>query len=232
VRLFEELAAKRAAAAGAASDAKLSAAATGAVNADKAKPEPKKIDVGTVAAMGVAFGAIGTLVTTLIGQATGLFTLPFWLLCLAIAGLLLVISGPSMIIAWLKLRKRNLGPILDANGWAVNAKARLNVPFGASLTGVAKLPVGAKASADDKFGEKPNTWVPVVKFVIIVCFIFSLLNHFYVWDMIVYKATGKHYPEFLRTQEADKAAAEKKTEEKKKTEAAAAAAATNAPAAK
>ena len=39
-----------------------------------------------------------------------------------------------MIIAWLKLRKRNLGPILDANGWAVNAKAKINMPFGGSLT--------------------------------------------------------------------------------------------------
>jgi len=29
-----------------------------------------------------------------------------------------------MIIAWLKMRQRNLGPILDANGWAVNSKAR------------------------------------------------------------------------------------------------------------
>jgi hypothetical protein len=36
--------------------------------------------------------------------------------------------------------KRNLGPILDANGWAVNTRARINVPFGATLTSVARLP--------------------------------------------------------------------------------------------
>jgi hypothetical protein len=190
--MIEEMAAKRAAAADAAADAKLAGAATATVNADKAKPEPKKIDVGTVAAMGVAFGAIGALVTTLIGQATGLFQLPFWQLCLAIAGLLLVISGPSMIIAWMKLRKRNLGPILDANGWAVNAKAKLNVPFGASLTGVAALPAGAVIGGDDKFGEKPSAWPGFIKFVIIVCFLFSLLKHFGVMDMIVHKATGRH----------------------------------------
>ena len=51
--------------------------------------------------------------------------LPFWQVCLAFAGLLLLISGPSMIIAYMKLRKRNLGPILDANGWAVNARANV-----------------------------------------------------------------------------------------------------------
>lgn len=217
VRMIEEMAAKRAAAADAEADKKLAAAATATVNADKTKPEPKKIDVGAVAAMGVAFGAIGTLITTLIGQATGLFNLPFWQLCLAIAGLLLIISGPSMILAWMKLRKRNLGPILDANGWAVNAKAKLNVPFGASLTGIAKLPEGASISADDRFGEKPSGWIGFAKFVIVVCFIFSLLNHFYVWDTIIHKATGQHYLSGLLKQapvakDADKKDASSKTD--------------------
>ncbi|MFO1511367.1 MAG: hypothetical protein U1F83_00385 [Verrucomicrobiota bacterium] len=201
VRMIEEMAAKRAAAADAAADAKLASAATATVNADKAKAEPKKIDVGAVAAMGVAFGAIGALITTLIAQASGLFTLPFWQLCLAIVGLLLVISGPSMILAWMKLRKRNLGPILDANGWAVNAKARLNVPFGASLTGIAHLPAGSSVGADDRFGEKPSAWPKFVLFLVIVGFCVSLLNHFYVLDLIAYKATGQHYPIFKQVPE-------------------------------
>lgn len=127
VRMIEEMAAKRAAAADAESDKKLAAAASTTVNVDKAKPEPKKVDVGTVAAMGVAFGAIGSAFAYFAGLFKGV---EFWQLCLAVVGILLLISGPSMIIAWLKLRKRNLGPILDANGWAVNAKAKLNVPFG------------------------------------------------------------------------------------------------------
>ena len=50
---------------------------------------------------------------------------------LGVLAIILLISGPSMMLAWLKLRRRNLGPILDANGWAVNAKAKMNVPFGA-----------------------------------------------------------------------------------------------------
>jgi len=194
VRLIEEMAAKRAAAADAASDKKLAGAATAVTTADKAKPEPaKKVDVGTVAAISVAIAGIGALITSLLGYATGLFQLPFWQLCLAIVGLLLVISGPSMIIAWLKLRKRNLGPILDANGWAVNAKARLNVPFGASLTGIAVLPPGSSVGADDRFGEKPSSWPKLLLFVVIVCFIYSLLNQFYLIDAIAYRATGHHW---------------------------------------
>jgi hypothetical protein len=194
VRLIEEQVAKRAAAADAEANAKVAATATTAANVDKAKVEPKKVDVGTVAALGVAFGAIGTAFAAIAGYATGMFKLPFWQLCLAVVGLLLLVSGPSMIIAWLKLRKRNLGPILDANGWAVNAKAKLNVPFGASLTGIAELPEGATISTTDRFGEKPSGWIGFIKFAIVVCFIFSLLNHFYVWDTIAIKTTGKHCP--------------------------------------
>jgi len=176
VRMIEEMAAKRAAAADAAADAKLATAANATVNADKTvKAEPKKVDVGAVAAMGVAFGAIGTALAYFAGLFKGI---AFWQLCLAVVAIMLIISGPSMILAWMKLRKRNLGPILDANGWAVNAKAKLNVPFGASLTGVAKLPEGATVGADDRFGEKPSAWPKIVLYFIILCFIISLLNHF------------------------------------------------------
>src|SRR5205085_5416792 len=84
--------------------------------------------------------------------------LPWWQIPLALAGIILAISIPSMIIAWLKLRKRNLGPILDANGWAVNARARINVPFGSALTQVAALPPGAQRDLFDPFAEKKRPW--------------------------------------------------------------------------
>lgn len=178
VRLIEEQVAKRAAAAESAADAKIAAAATAAANVDKtAKPaDPKKVDVGTVAALGVAFGAIGTAFATLAGYLSGLIKLPFWQICIAVAALLLVVSGPSMLIAWLKLRKRNLGPILDGNGWAVNAKAKINVPFGTSLTGVAKLPPNASITAVDKFGERPSAWPKLIAIALSICFLYSFLN--------------------------------------------------------
>jgi hypothetical protein len=74
--------------------------------------------------------------------------------CGAVLAVIGIISLPSVILVYIKLRKRNLGPILDANGWAVNAKARINVPFGASLTGVAKLPRGSRRDHRDPFAEK------------------------------------------------------------------------------
>lgn len=185
VRLIEEQVAKRAAAAEASSSAKMEQAAIDAASVDQAKPpEGKKIDVGTVAAMGVAFGALATAVAAIAGYASGLFKLPFWQLCLALGVLMLIISGPSMVIAWLKLRKRNLAPILDATGWAVNARARISVPFGASLTGIARLPRGSRVSAQDKFGERPSMWPKLLLFVVVIGFFYSLLNYYGVIEMV------------------------------------------------
>lgn len=175
VRMIEEQVAKRAAAAEAASTAKLETTAAAVATADKAKPaEPKKLDVGVVAALGVAFGAIGTALSAL---ATGLMKLDYWQVPLVFVALALLISGPSMLIAWLKLRKRNLGPILDANGWAVNAKARINVPFGRSLTQVAKLPPGAQRDLVDPFADKKSPWPSVIVLVIILWLGYTVLNH-------------------------------------------------------
>ncbi len=186
VRMIEEQVAKRAAAAESASDAKIGAAATATANADKAKPEAKKVDVGTVAALGVAFGAVGTLLATLAGYLSGILVLPFWQICLALAALLLLISSPSMLIAWLKLRQRNLGPILDANGWAVNGRVKMNVPFGSALTDVAALPPGAQPSFAVRYPEPPTALSKFIVFVFAVCFLVSLLNHF----GLVHKLSG------------------------------------------
>jgi hypothetical protein len=179
VRLIEEQVAKRASDGEASSDAKLLAAAESTAKVDTlAKPaEPKKIDVGTVAALGVAFGALATATAAIAGYLTGLFALPFWQVCLAFAGLLLLISSPSMLIAWLKLRQRNLGPILDANGWAVNGSVRMNVPFGAALTKVATLPRDAAMTMAVRYPEPPTLLPRLLVSVLVLGFVLSLLAH-------------------------------------------------------
>jgi hypothetical protein len=153
VRLIEEQVAKRAAAAESASDSKLSAATTATANADKdvGKPEAKKIDIGTVAALGVAVGAIGGALGAI---ATGLARLAWWQLPLVLVALMLIISLPSMLIAWLKLRQRTLGPILEANGWAINGRVKINIPLGTSFTSLARLPANARRSLQDPYEDK------------------------------------------------------------------------------
>lgn len=168
LRMVEEMVAKRAAAADAAADKKLAAAATSVTTADAAKPagaQPKKIDVGTVAAMGVAVGAIGAAVT---GLATGLMKLQWWQIPLVFVGILLLISLPSMVMAWLKLRRRNLAPLLDANGWAINTRARVNTAFGAALTHLPQMPAGASRALEDPFQEKRRPWGLYLFLVVLV----------------------------------------------------------------
>jgi hypothetical protein len=170
-RFIEEQVAKRASAADAKSHTALAATAATTVNLDSVKPpEPKKVDVGTVAALGVAVGAVGAFATGILGYATGIFRLGVLPTLGAIAGVILLISLPSVVLAYMKLRKRNLGPILDANGWAVNAKAKVSVPFGATLTAIPRLPPGARRDSSDRFAEKPLPWKPVV-FILVVAYL-------------------------------------------------------------
>lgn len=201
VRLIEEQVAKRAAAGQASSDAKVSSVATTAATLDTQKPpaEPaKKIDVGTVAALGVAVGAIGAFVTGILGYVTGVFKLPFWQVCLVFAGVVLAISLPSMAIAWLKLRQRNLGPILDANGWAVNGRVRMNVPFGAKLTTVGNVPLNAQSSFVVKYPEPPTALPKFVAALLGIAFVISLLNHYGVIHRLSGGAVGSTPPSDTR----------------------------------
>jgi hypothetical protein len=110
---------------------------------------------GIFAAMGLAIGAIGGILASIIG---GIFTLKLWQVPLAVGGLMLAVSFPSMLLAWFKLKRRNLGPILDACGWAINARVRINIPFGTSLTALPNLPVGSHRSLADPYAEKKPVW--------------------------------------------------------------------------
>jgi hypothetical protein len=165
MRWIEEQVAKRAAAADSASSEKLTAAAgkVGDAAATGKPAEPKKFDPSVVALFSVAIAGITGVVGTIISVFTGMGAwLPVGLL-----GVILGISGPSMLIAWLKLRQRNLGPILDANGWAVNTLTRVNIPLGSSLTELPKLPAGSTRSLVDPYAPKRSPW-PRILLVLLV----------------------------------------------------------------
>ena len=92
---------------------------------------------GIFAAIGMAVGMIGSALAAL---AKGIFTLKWWQLLLSFVAVLLIISGPAMVMAWMKLRRRNIAPLLNANGWAINATSKISIPFGETLTDTAKYP--------------------------------------------------------------------------------------------
>ncbi|MBF0118818.1 MAG: hypothetical protein HQK79_08275 [Desulfobacterales bacterium] len=124
---------------------------------------------GIFAAIGLAVGAIGTAIASVV---TGFMSLEWWQMPLTVVGLIFAISGPSMVIAYLKLRQRNLSPILDACGWAVNTRAIINIPFGSSLTSRAILPEGSSRLLKDPFAEKERPW----KFYIFIVTLLMILG--------------------------------------------------------
>lgn len=168
LRLVEEQVAKRAAAGEKRAQERLSTAAAGVATADQAArpgaPPPavkRRVDVGTVAALGVALGSLGTVVVALVSRFIELG----WWIPVGLLGLVLAISGPSMLIAWLKLRQRSLAPILDASGWAINGRLRLNVPMGRVVSRTARLPRGASRrwrALDAAPAGRARAWVLAV----------------------------------------------------------------------
>ena len=125
-----------------AAPAALPAAPAAGAPADATKPAAQPpFDIakfaGIFAAIGMALGMIGSALAAL---AKGIFALSWWELLLSFVAILLLISGPAMVMAWMKLRRRNIAPILNANGWAINAAAKISIPFGETLTDMAKFP--------------------------------------------------------------------------------------------
>lgn len=129
-----------------------------------AQQAPAKFDigrnVGIFAAVGLAIGAIGTAVASI---ASALFSLHWWQFPLLFLGIFLLVSGPSVVMAWLKLRQRTVGPLLEASGWAVNGRVAINYMLGRQLTTTAALPSNAKRSYVDPLGQKRRwPWVVLV----------------------------------------------------------------------
>ena len=153
--------------------------------ADGASPEKMQaFDIakfaGIFAAFGMALGFIGSFLTSL---AKGVAALAWWQLILAIVAILLVVSGPSMVLAWLKLRQRNLAPLLNANGWAINADAIVNAMFGSSLTDQAQFPMMKlvdpyapvkKISAGGKWAIALSVIVAVVAIAVLVLWLLDI----------------------------------------------------------
>lgn len=116
--------------------------------ASTAQAAPAKFDisknVGIFAAVGLALGVLGT---ALAGIAKALFALKWWQLPLIFVGIFVIISGASVVLAWLKLRKRTVGPLLEASGWAINSRVGVGYLLARTLTATAKLPDNSHKAA-------------------------------------------------------------------------------------
>ena len=158
-----------------------------AAGADAAAPKPAAappFDIakfaGIFAAIGMAVGMIGTALASL---AKGLWALTWWQLVLVFLGLMMLISGPAMVLAWLKLRRRNIAPLLNANGWAVNAASKISIPFGETLTDVAKYP---KLKLKDPYAKKGmSAWAKVLVTLLVLAVIAAAVWYFKLYTYVL-----------------------------------------------
>ena len=157
------------------------AASADAKDAPKDAAQKPPFDIakfaGIFAAIGMAVGMIGTALASLF---EGLGGLKWWELLMVFVGILLMISGPAMVLAWLKLRRRNITPLLNANGWAVNASSKISIPFGESLTDIAKFPKMKLKDPFAKTGLAP--WKKWCISIVVVALVFAGLWMFNLLD--------------------------------------------------
>ena len=150
---LQKLVAAKDAAISSASSKLASSTATGQADAAaKTAPPKQPFDIaksaGIFAAVSVGISMVSASFTYI---ARSLFSLGWWW-PMALLVIFAVISGPSVVMAWFKLRRRSLGPLLDASGWAVNTGAPINFTMGGALTAVGQMPPGAQRSLDDPYG--------------------------------------------------------------------------------
>lgn len=121
----------------------------GAPPAPPAKPDGAAL-ASSVAAIGIAIGLIGSAFGALIAAVSGL---SLWQTIGGVLAVFLIVSGPSVILAWFKMRARDLAPVLNACGWAVNKRLKMTLRLGREFTHEAVLPKGAKVEVGDPYAE-------------------------------------------------------------------------------
>ena len=85
----------------------------------------------SVAALGIGVGMVGAAFAGLVGLISGL---PWWKTAIGVLLVVLAVSLPSVILTWFKLRRRDLGAVLNACGWAVNRPLRFSQKLAKQFT--------------------------------------------------------------------------------------------------
>ena len=88
---------------------------------------------------GVAIAALGSAMAYITKTLSGV---AWWQIALTIVGVLLAVMVPAGIAGLVKLRRRDLSAMLEASGWAINARMRLTFKQGRFFTSRPRLPIG------------------------------------------------------------------------------------------
>ncbi len=88
----------------------------------------------SVAAIGIGIGMVGAACASIMAAVSGMV---WWQVLVALAAIVAIVSVPSVILTWFKLRQRDLGAILNACGWAVNRPMRFSMRLARTFTACA-----------------------------------------------------------------------------------------------
>ncbi|MHC4563089.1 MAG: hypothetical protein ACYS8X_09990 [Planctomycetota bacterium] len=95
---------------------------------------------GMMMGAGVAVAALGSAVAYM---TRTLAETEWWQILVVIGAAVLAVLLPTIIIASMKLRKRDLSSMLEGAGWAINARMRLTRKQGRVFTNKPRLPLGS-----------------------------------------------------------------------------------------
>jgi hypothetical protein len=142
------------------------------VKVEEGAGKKQAFDIAKFAGIFAAIGmALGFLLDALVGLLDSILKMPWWGIFVLIAAIMLIISGPAMIIAWIKLRRRSLSPVLNANGWAINSRVLVNTRFGSTFTSLAKYP---KVVGKDPYTEKVPVWKKILRWFIAIVIVLGI----------------------------------------------------------
>lgn len=88
----------------------------------------------SVAAIGIGVGMVGAAFASLMAVVSSMSLLQ---IVAGVAAIVIVVSLPSVILAWFKLRRRDIAAILNAGGWAVNRQMRFSMARARGFTRLA-----------------------------------------------------------------------------------------------
>jgi hypothetical protein len=107
---------------------------------------------GLVVGGSLALAALGSALAYVVSAVTSIAPLN---LVAGLLGIVAVVAGLSALAGWFKLRRRDMGLLLEASGWAINAEMRLTRRLGVTFTRIPDLPAGTRIDRLDILADDP-----------------------------------------------------------------------------
>jgi hypothetical protein len=101
----------------------------------------------------LAFAALTSALAYVVSAVTSIAPLK---LIGGVAGLVLAVAGISALLGWLKLRRRDMGLLFEASGWAINAEMKITRRLGVTFTRTPGFPEGTRIDRLDILAQDPE----------------------------------------------------------------------------